>query len=554
LQETEFKYRFRLSCRGCAVNEKGGDGMATRRDGKSRPNILLLVSDQERNWTDLPDALELQAHERLRGSGTAFRNYNVHTTPCSPSRSTMYTGRHTQHTRMVSNHGAPPFPELPEGMPTLGHMLRGEGYYTAYKGKWHLSGITTDDQLQYGRYRSTRGDMEPFGFADYNFYGDPHGVTWTGYRYDPAIASDAAHWLRTRGVTLAGEARPWLLCVNFVNPHDVMFFDSGGDQSRTRLVPDLLGPLAPSPSGGAYGRYWDVPLPRSFSADSLAGKPWIQRAYVDFCNDVYGRMRPEDEEQWLRLQSYYFNCIRDVDRNACTVLEALDQAGLADRTVVVLTADHGEMAGAHGMRQKGPHVYRENVGVPLIVSHPDVGGGGTTEALGGPIDLAPTLLAFAGRDRTEVAGRHPELAGVDLSPVVADPRARTERDRRGLLYNYSTQLYIDPDFTHALLSGERDARPSLDKRAFFRGVHDGRYKFARYFAPSDHHRPEDWNTLATRNDLELYDTREDPDELVNLAQDPDRRDLVLELNARVNALIDREVGADDGSEHPAPLR
>ncbi|MNL48980.1 hypothetical protein D3C87_1718810 [compost metagenome] len=83
---------------------------------------------------------------------------------------------------------------------------------------------------------------------------------------------------------------------------------------------------------------------------------------------------------------------------------------------------------------------------------------------------------------------------------------------------------------------------------------DGRYKFARYFAPGEHHAPITWEQLTTHNDLELYDTRTDPEEIVNLAAQPERhKDLILRLNAMTNALIAREVGEDRGGEYPGPI-
>ena len=79
------------------------------------------------------------------------------------------------------------------------------------------------------------------------------------------------------------------------------------------------------------------------------------------------------------------------------------------------------------------------------------------------------------------------------------------------------------------------------------------YKFARYFAAADHHTPNDFATLTARNDLELYDTWSDPDELNNLAARPEaQRALIEPLNARLNQLLAQEVGADDGREHPGP--
>jgi arylsulfatase len=133
--------------------------------------------------------------------------------------------------------------------------------------------------------------------------------------------------------------------------------------------------------------------------------------------------------------------------------------------------------------------------------------------------------------------------GVDVADAVADASARTERDAQGHLFDYMTARGLTPE----------GPDPEVGVRGLIRGVHDGRWKFARYFATGEHHMPRDWETLLAHNDLELYDLEADPDEIVNLAHEPDaHRELILELNAKVNALIEREIGADDGACYPGP--
>jgi arylsulfatase len=346
-----------------------------------------------------------------------------------------------------------------------------------------------------------------------------------------------------------------------------MFYWAARAQNQSRVQPDFLGPLSREPGVDPYDRVWDTPLPESLH-DDRGDKPWSVRSYADLVDTVYGRVSHDDEDAWHRLRSYYYNCIRDVDRQALAILRGLDRLGLADRTVVVYTSDHGEMAGAHGMRQKGPMIFRENVSVPLIVRHPDVSGGTETDALASPVDLAPTLLAIAGLGDTEREEREPQLCGVDLSAAVADPNARTERDQRGILLNYAVTMYIDPVLALRLIATGRELTPStfrrvlaryalrhdpLENRGFFRGVFDGRYKFARYFAPRDHHTPTDFETLVARNDLELYDTHDDPAELRNLGARPhQQRDLLWRLCRQTTALIEREVGDDRGAELTGP--
>lgn len=533
-----------------------------------RPNILLIVNDQLRHWQDLPSGLGLSAHELLLEQGTGFTRFYANTTPCSPSRSNMYFGQHTQHTLMTANVDAPPsFPELADGLPSLGHLLRAQGYYTAYKGKWHLSHLRADPGLVYGPYPSTAAALEPFGFADYNADGDPHGATWTGYRYDGQIASNAVQWLATKGAGMRGK-QPWFLAVNFVNPHDVMYVSTGARQEATRLQANMLSPLSSPPAGGIYDKVWDLPLPDSYYYDDLRDKPWATRSYVDTCNWLYGHIDPKDETAWRTYQSYYFNCVRDVDSHALTVLQALKRLDMDRDTIVIYTADHGEMAGAHGLRQKGPFMYKENMRVPFIVRHPDITGGRTSHALASHIDLVPTILGMAGVDPKARTEHYPYLKGIDVSAAIASPAATTLRDQSGILLNYGVPLYMDPDFTRkGALTGKIYSKlsslfigfesgqflPSLDNPALFRGIYDGRYKFARYFKPSDHHKPQDWQNLSTRNELELYDTQEDPNEITNLAaQAGQHKDLLLALNSKLNKLLDTEVGADLGKELPGP--
>ncbi|PTU29069.1 sulfatase-like hydrolase/transferase [Stenotrophobium rhamnosiphilum] len=533
---------------------------------RKRPNILLIMSDQERGWADLPSNLGLNAHEWLMERGVHLENFNVNTTPCSPSRSNIYTGQHTQLTKMTTNVGAPPFPELATDVPTIGHMLRKEGYYTAYKGKWHLSDISSEDRVRYGHNKSSRDALEPYGFSDNSDYTIADGATWSGYRLDGQVASEASQWLSEQGTTVKN---PWFLAVNFVNPHDIVFFDDvDHQQSRTRLDRDFLSPLLPPPVNGLYAKYWDVPMPKSFYADDLSGKPWAQTSYVDFCNACYGKLDPKDERRWRKYQSYYFNCIRDVDSHVLTVLQTLENLKLDRETIIIYTADHGDMLGAHQLRQKGPFMYKENVRVPFFVAHPDVRGGTTSQSLGSAIDIAPTILGFAGVKDSERAERYPALKGVNLAPVIQDPKARTARDTKGHLYDYNSTLYVDPDTAKALMINKENATfwnllkhnlargnlgPVMTHPGLFRGVFDGRYKLARYFAPNSHHIPKDWDTLLKHNQLELYDTLNDPNEIVNLAAKPEQhKELILSLNKKINALIMDEIGFDDGREHAGP--
>ncbi len=554
--------------------------------GSRAPNVLLIVTDQER--AALPRGLPLPGHEWLAAHGTVFERWHVNTTPCSPSRSNLYFGQYTQRTRIISNLGAYPDREPPIDMATLGHYFRANGYYTAYKGKWHLSHLHARHELTYGQYPNSQHALEPWGFSDFNFDGDPHGSTWTGFRVDAQIASQSAEWIRARARGSSSEsssvatAQPWCLCVNLVNPHDVMYYATGAAQIASRAHPDYLAPLAGAPDVALYRKHWDFDLPANRS-DDLSSKPWAHDNYREFCDMAYGRV-PDEQSSWQAYQSYYYNCIRDADQNVISILNALKESGQAGNTVVVFTSDHGEMAGAHGLRQKGPFMYDENTRVPMMVVHPDAKGGQTTRALGSAVDLIPTLLEWAGADPSRVAQAYPQLNGVSVAQAVAKPHELTQRDKRGILFNYDTTHYLDSDFIEQmvrkgivsdkwmparnLLKGIRPL-PRLTRPALFRGLHDGRYKFARYFPATGHHVPVTLEQLLQNNQLELYDTQNDPLEMNNLAwgltadnaktgiagNDATTNDsvkTVMALNAKLNALIAQEVGEDMGAELPGP--
>ncbi|WP_204314994.1 hypothetical protein, partial [Klebsiella pneumoniae] len=79
-----------------------------------------------------------------------------------------------------------------------------------------------------------------------------------------------------------------MLAVNFVNPHDVMYFSSGEAQIRSRKDPNLLAPIAPPPIGGVYDKAWDLPMPDSYYKADISRRNWSQQSYADFCDMIYG--------------------------------------------------------------------------------------------------------------------------------------------------------------------------------------------------------------------------------------------------------------------------
>ena len=506
---------------------------------QSRPNILLIVTDEERQGIPHPPGFSLPARERLAARGVSFDNYYVASAMCSSSRSVLYTGQHVVHTEIYDNDNMPYIRPLDPALGTLGTMLGAQGYYCTYQGKWHLSNAYLDPAAP----RSTVHDLEPYGFFEWNDWGDIDGGAWAGLRVDPVIAGQAVKWLRERAATVVAE-QPWFMAVNVVNPHDIMSFDYGG-RSEVQLPPALAHAVVTKPPADVpvYRAEWDVDLPASLH-DDLSGAAPAVREYAAVTDVAFGPVNGDDH--WRAGMDFYLNCLRDVDRSVDLVLDALEASGQADRTVVIFTSDHGDLVGSHGLRQKGALVYDENFHVPLIVSHPDVAGGGHTEALASGVDLAPTLLAIAGVDPATVATEYPALHGRSFLPGLEGTASRegvlTAVENVANLDASFWRHFADPDVGEKIGSGE--LRPDWTKRGFLRGYTDERYSFGRYFSPLEPNRPKDVDGLFADNDVVLYDRESDPTEVTNLAADPDRRDLVAQYSAKLEALIDAEIGED----------
>jgi arylsulfatase len=517
--------------------------------GNDRPNILFLVTDQERHRGWIPPELQasrLPNRRRLYETGVELGRHYTHSSPCSPSRATLLTGQYVPEHGVTDNvFVEPQQPDLHTATPTLGHLLRAAGYRTPYIGKWHLS---------YGN-----PNMEAYGFSDWR--GEDWawtGLAGTGTYFDPLIASDAATWLRSSG----GGSSPWCLTVGLVNPHDIHWYpaDQPWYQDAHREETDLVNSLVAAPipgqpavapwAGGEYDELFDLP---SNFADGLDGKPAVHKQWrFEELHSMFGRVGFDDERVWRRMLDYYFRLHELSDAQLGVVLSALDEIGAWDDTVIVWTADHGEMAGGHGLVNKGPFAYEEIMHVPCVVRVPgmtDASAGTTVSSLTSSVDLVPTLLDVAGVD---VGAGAPSTSGVSLVPLL-DGSSTSVRDH--VLFAQAQAWY----------------RSCAAQRYALRGVFDGRFKYVRYYGAGggvdstgagvpwarSMQVPPDADFMDQEH--ELYDLREDPGEMVNLAADPSR---LKEVRDRFDALLSVEAGAythvrpegvHDGSTHEAGM-
>ncbi|MGB7904743.1 MAG: sulfatase-like hydrolase/transferase, partial [Steroidobacteraceae bacterium] len=530
-------------------------------------NIVFILTDQERFFRpgELPAGYSLPAHERLMKRGTVFTNHTINSCVCTPSRSVLYTGQHIQHTRMFDNTNFPWIQSMSTDIRTVGDMLREAGYYTAYKGKWHLTKeFETVNKLGSPTKIFTE-EMEAYGFSDYVGIGDIIAHTQGGYLHDGIITAMAGSWLRGKGRELAAAQKPWFLAVNLVNPHDVMYYDTDAPGTTVQSARGITH-VARDPVDPLYAQQWTFDLPASHSQPlDSPGRPAAHRDFLRSHDALVGNI-PDEPDRWRRRHNYYLNCLRDADRNIAAVLAELDAAGLTDKTIVVLTADHGDMDGAHQLHAKGAVAYREQNNVPLVISHPAYAGGRRCQAITSHVDIAPTLVAMTGVAADRRASIVKDLPGKDLSGLLASPdQADVRAIHDGVLFNYNMFAYLDGDYLQkaaAFIQQGGDPKklkeagmvPDMRKRGAVRSVYDGRYVFSRYFSPRQHNRPTTLEDLYRFNDVELFDLHADPLEMTNVAmKQGSQRDLVMVMNDKLNRLIDAEVGEDRGQMLPGGI-
>jgi len=404
----------------------GGVGLALSKSSASAnslkdapPNILYVVLDELRFPKVFPAGVKdvgqflhrfMPNTYRLWKNGVKFARHFTAGNACTPSRSVLMTGLYTQQTWMLQTlKGTPDTkisipPVLDPAFPTYGKLLRKAGYQTPYIGKWHLS-LT-----------KKVGDLNHYGF-DSMTHPDPTGANLqgsvgdhtNGYLNDRDIAAQAASWLSQRTTS----EQPWCLTVCFANPHDHMFFWAGTEFQTYNNLFDAQSTYLPSTfystnngtnyppvvswdddilkNPPAYG-YPAVPPNWESAAQIAANKPSTQTFARAITQYVWGGISDDPGQSEFSLQPYpgipgagmalapysywqrnldsYTQIMGLADQQVGAVLDALPP-DVAENTVIVFTADHGDYAGAHGIvANKWGSGYDEVFHVPLIVFDP----------------------------------------------------------------------------------------------------------------------------------------------------------------------------------------
>lgn len=437
-----------------------------------RPNIVFIFDDQYRQ--DMSKFIATPAASRLAREGTAFANSLSVAPLCTPFRGMLMTGRFPTHSGLVLNWvNASPV----QNPNCLANVFDKAGYNTGFLGKWHLAaGIRVADGLyQFDAkaeeaYRKTHPDTEyvPPGPARlgfkfwqaYNFHGEFNDYWY----YEDAPQKIYSKKYQTD--TLIGQA------IDYIEEHK--------DQEKPFLL--VIAPHPPHPP------FTPRSLPEGYldqipKADDLYQPPNVPKAH-----------NPRTAEE-LRI---YLAMAKNFDDNLGRLMDYLDRSGVGQNTLLVFTADHGEMHGSHGRNDKMVP-YAEAVNIPLIMRWPwKIPAGVVRDTLYTPIDHLPTLCGLA------TVKAPSEADGEDLSEVVLG-RGRSYREQL-LMANYTSHW---------------DFFQTGTKWPEWRGVHTKRYTYVK------------WLT----GDEELYDNLEDPFQLRNLAREDAAKSTLLESRGQMKELM-----------------
>ena len=485
----------------------------------AQPNILFIMTDdhaQQAISSYGSSLIRTPNIDRLAQEGALFENSFVTNSICAPSRAVLLTGKYSHLNGVRDNRDT-----FDGSQPTLPKLLQRAGYYTAIVGKWHLK-------------------TEPTGFDYWNIllgqgqYYNPRmakmGDTLQYHGYSTTITTDLAlEVLQNRP-----KDKPFCLLYQHKAPHrnfmpepqyfsawadeaiplPATFYDDyknrpAAEEADMRVADMYMGfdmKLMPEDYEGypeGSGGNADFDVSESWK-NTIEGLSPGQRAEWD---KHYNTIRREFREQQLtgkalaewKFQRYikdYLRCILSVDAQIGRVLNYLEEAGLAENTIVVYTSDQGFYLGEHGWYDKR-FMYEQSLRTPLLIRYPGaIPAGSRIAAMALNLDLAPTLLDFAGAPIPE------SMQGRSMKPLLENGKAR--RWRKAIYYHYY-------EYPH----GWHKVRPHY-------GIRTERYKLIHFY-----NEPAYW---------ELYDLEKDPDELNNLYGQPGYEKRAGKLKLQLEAL------------------
>ncbi len=451
-----------------AINQQIKEKNRMKKD-QQLPNILWLCTDQQRYDTIRAlgnPHIQTPNIDSLVETGVAFTHAHCQSPICTPSRASFLTGMYPS-----TVHGCINGNEVwDDAAPLITKTLADAGYDCGLAGKFHLSGAQgrieprVNDGYRVFDWSHHPGDDWPEGHAyidwlknqgyDYKELMDQHG-------YIP-VECHQTTWCANRAIDFITQSRhtPWLFSFNCFDPHAP--FDAPQEYVDRFDLESLPGPLFQASDIEAQRCLSDI----RFQTESIDP--------ADFNGKLY--------------QAQYWAMIELIDQNVGRILQALDETGQRNNTIVVFTSDHGDMTGDHGLRLKGCRFYEALVRVPLILSYPDQFKQGLqSSALVELVDIVPTLLEIADLPIPET------MQGQSLLPILTgSTNADYHRDS------------VRSEYCKVLSGTESYATM----------IRDQRYKLINYHG----------HELG-----ELFDLEHDPGEFDNLWTNSDYREIRFRL-------------------------
>jgi len=443
-----------------------------------RPNIVVVLVDDLR-WDEIGAAghpyVSTPNIDRIAHEGASFSRAFTTTPLCSPARASMLTGQYAHLNGITDNLARDAQSHKLETFPKALHEA---GYETAFIGKWHM-GNDDSPRAGFSFWAAMKGQGEAL-----NPTLNVDGVRkpFTGYVTD--ILTDLAVDFVRRPRT-----SPFLLYLSHKALHpNITQYDDGSSGPSPSGVPGFI------PAERHRGRYADEAVLRRPNAGvAPIDKPALMRRIGD--------LPPLGEPTMTPVQDIHDRqeMLLAVDDSLGRIVETIKAAGKLDNTIIVFTSDHGYWYGEHGLNEERRLAYEEALRIPLLIRYPRAIAGGQRPAqLVLSIDVAPTLLEYAGVSATSV------LQGRSLVPILAG-------DSPDWRDSFLVEYYSDTVFERIFHMG-------------YKAVRTNRYKYIEY---------TDLDGMD-----ELYDLDADPYELRNVIGDPGYARTLAEMQAELKRLLD----------------
>jgi choline-sulfatase len=365
-----------LQCSTAATLTAGFSQSAIFAKGSDRPVNTLIIKSDEHN----PFFSSLHGHpfvetpnlDRMARQGVVFENTYCPSPLCMPSRSSFCSGRRVHEIQTYSNCNI-----FKYDYPSYGRILAGQGVHTVHIGKTDF--YNSADALGFSEMilPKERGapDMSILRRDPLFIRPDGHtrasgfGVNENNFKGDRECAKAAMRWLKE---SAPGLNKAWTLEVNLVKPH---FPHHCSQELWDR-----------------YSAHEDLPA-HGRDAES-ANHPFALDLRAHFETDRFS------EQHTRGLRRGYYGCVTFIDEQVGLILNTLEEAGLADNTLVAYTSDHGEMLGKFGMWWKCS-LYEDSARVPLVVRGPGFGAGERRSTPVDLLDVQATMFHNSGAERPQ---------------------------------------------------------------------------------------------------------------------------------------------------------